>query len=198
MKKPKKDEINQVLERLGLRSDVLSAVQCNVIRNRMTETDVFRKYVTEVATEQRSEEVFYAARDAAQYIAGKLPATALIPDFAYQEDEVEVDDEIKISRKVFENLIKRIERLERRVGIRTSKAKAILISKDDDSAPDDLMTSTETIKFIGCGKSTLMRWKEAGYITAYYKNAYLYFSKSEIVKSDIYKDYKENKQWKKF
>ena len=60
-----KNEIKQAVAILTRKADRLSLVQAEVLQGSMTEQQVFQKYVMEVAEENRDEEMFFAARDAA-------------------------------------------------------------------------------------------------------------------------------------
>ena len=65
-----KNEIKQAVAILTRKADRLSLVQAEVLQGSMTEQQVFQKYVMEVAEENRDEEMFFAARDAARFSAG--------------------------------------------------------------------------------------------------------------------------------
>ena len=64
-----KNEIKQAVAILTRKADRLSLVQAEVLQGSMTEQHVFQKYVMEVAEENRDEEMFFAARDAARFSA---------------------------------------------------------------------------------------------------------------------------------
>ena len=75
-----KNEIKQAVAILTRKADRLSLVQAEVLQGSMTEQQVFQKYVMEVAEENRDEEMFFAARDAARFSAGHIGLEELIPD----------------------------------------------------------------------------------------------------------------------
>ena len=177
--------IQKVLAYLKDKDDAISAAQYNTLLNRMNESQVFSTYMASLPEEERNEDVYYAARDAARFLAGKLPLSAVIPD-SDDDNETEVDDTVTIKRSQLEDILKRLERLEKKVGIRKVDRIAILAHK----TPDDLISRLEAIKWIGCGKSTIKRWSLSGAITQYTSGGNIYYSKSEIRKSLVYQDYK--------
>ena len=128
-----KNEIKQAVAILTRKADRLSLVQAEVLQGSMTEQQVFQKYVMEVAEENRDEEMFFAARDAARFSAGHIGLEELIPDvqsmtaadFAAAGALGVVDEEsdtIMLSRKEFNRLLARIERLEQWTGLRRKAA----------------------------------------------------------------------------
>lgn len=124
------------------------------MQNRRSETWVFIHYVREVPEEERDPALFYAARDAAQYLTGKISISAICPELDDEpEEEPELDDDaITLSRKEYEKLLKRLERVERRLGLRvgtTDRAPR----KDLSEAPADLISQVDACKYIGCGKA---------------------------------------------
>ena len=123
-----KNEIKQAVAILTHKADRLSLVQAEVLQGGMTEQQVFQKYVMEVTEERRDEEVFFAARDAARFSAGHIGLEELVPDvqsmtaadFSAAGALGVVDEEsdtITLSRKEFNRLLARIERLEQWTGL---------------------------------------------------------------------------------
>lgn len=176
----------KALAYLKNKEDAVSVAQYNVLVNEMNETQVFNTYMSSLSEEERNEDVYYAARDAARFRVGKLPLSAVIPDAEYDENNTEDDDTITIKRSLLEDMLKRLDRLEKKVGIRKIDRIAMLANK----APDDLISRLEAIKWIGCGKSTIRRWALSGAITQYTSGGNIYYSKSEIKKSLVYQEYK--------
>lgn len=189
--------IQKVMAYLKDKDDAISRAQYNTLLNRMNESQVFSTYMSSLPEEERNEDVYYAARDAARFLAGKLPLSAMIPD-SDEDDENDDDNEIiPVKRKDLENILKRLERLEIRMGLRTRKKTGGM--KDMAEAPEDLICQAEAIKYIGCGKSTLKRWVQDSLMPAYTDGRRVFYSKEEIKKSRVYNDYKANKNtpWKK-
>lgn len=179
-------QIQKALAYLKDKDDVISAAQYNTLLNRMNESQVFSTYMASLPDEERNEDVYYAARDAARFLAGKLPLSAIIPLAEDDDNDTEDDDTVTIKRSQLEDILKRLERLEKKVGIRKVDRIAMVANK----APDDLISRLEAIKWIGCGKSTIRRWALSGAITQYTSGGNIYYSKSEIKKSLVYQEYK--------
>ena len=177
--------IQKVMAYLKGKDDAISRAQYNTLLNRMNESQVFSTYMASLPEEERNEDVYYAARDAARFLAGKLPLSAMIPD-SDDDNETEVDDTVTIKRSQLEDILKRLDRLEKKVGIRKVDHKAILGNK----TPYDLIPRLEAIRWIGCGKSTIRRWALSGAIAQYNRRGNIYYSKSEIENSLVYQDYK--------
>lgn len=178
--------IQKVMAYLKDKDDAISAAQYNTLLNRMNESQVFSTYMASLPDEERNEDVYYAARDAARFLAGKLPLSAIIPFAEDDDNDTEDDDTVTIKRSQLEDILKRLDRLEKKVGIRKVDRKAILANK----TPDDLISRLEAIKWIGCGKSTIRRWALSGAIAQYTRRGNIYYSKSEIENSLVYQDYK--------
>ena len=166
------------------KEDAISVAQHNVLINEMNETQVFNTYMSSLPEEERNEDVYYAARDAARFRVGKLPLSAVIPDAEDDDNDTEDDDTVTIKRRQLEDILKRLERLEKRVGISRE-------SKPFHKAPDDIMTIEEAAAWAGCGERTIRRWAQKGCFTSYRKSGRYYFSKSEIEKSLVYQEYKK-------
>lgn len=179
-------QIQKALAYLKDKDDAISAAQYNTLLNRMNESQVFSTYMASLPDEERNEDVYYAARDAARFLAGKLPLSAIIPLAEDDDNDTEDDDTVIIKRSQLEDILKRLDRLEKKVGIRKVDRIAMVANK----APDDLISRLEAIKWIGCGKSTIRRWALSGAITQYTSGGNIYYSKSEIKKSLVYQEYK--------
>lgn len=176
-------QIQKVLAYLKDKDDAISAAQYNVLINEMNETQVFNTYMSSLPEEERNEDVYYAARDAARFRVGKLPLSAVIPD-AEDDDNDTDDDTVTIKHSQLEDILKRLDRLEKRVGISIE-------TKPLHKAPADVMTIEEAAAWVGCGERTISRWAHKGCFTTYRNSGRGYFSKSEIEKSLVYQEYKK-------
>ena len=165
------------------KDDAKSRAQYNTLLNRMNESQVFSTYMASLPEEERNEDVYYAARDAARFLAGKLPLSAMIPD-SDDDNDTEDDDTVTIKRSQLEDILKRLERLEKRVGISRE-------TKPLHKSPADIMTIEEAAAWVGCGERTISRWAHKGCFTTYKNSGRGYFSKSEIEKSSVYQEYKK-------
>lgn len=166
------------------KDDAISVAQHNVLINEMNETQVFNTYMSSLPEEERNEDVYYAARDAARFRVGKLPLSAVIPDAEDDDNDTEDDDTVTIKRSQLEDILKRLERLEKRVGISRE-------TKPLHKAPADIMTIEEAAAWVGCGERTISRWAHKGCFTTYRNSGRGYFSKSEIENSSVYQEYKK-------
>lgn len=178
--------IQKVMTYLKDKDDAISAAQYNTLLDRMNETQVFSTYMASLPEEERNEDVYYAARDAAKFLAGKLPLSAMIPESDDEENETEKYDNstLTIQCSVLRNILRRLDRLEKEIGITGFERIAYA-----DINSDDLIPRIEAIKWIGCGKSTIRRWVKSGAITKYISDGSIYYSKSEIKKSLVYLEY---------
>lgn len=183
--------IQKVLAYLKDKDDAISEAQYNTLLNRMNESQVFSTYMASLPEEERNEDVYYAARDAARFLAGKLPLSAMIPD-SDDDNDTEEDDMVTIKRSQLEDILKRLDRLEKKTGI----IKCERNTKPLTNAPDDLMTLEQVMEWTGCGKKTVRRWAGRGCFTTYADGYRYYYSKSDIENSLVYRDYK-NKSYGK-
>lgn len=188
----KQSEINRAIEHLKAYTDAASRIQVEVLEMKRSETWVFNQYVRDVPEDERNETLFYAARDAAQFLAGKIGISSICPDLEDEpEEEPELDDDaITLSRKEYEKLLKRLERVERRLGLRvgtTDRAPR----KDLSEAPADLISQVDACKYIGCGKSTIKRWADKGLLTGYKKGRSVCFSRKEIDRAPVVKEHRK-------
>lgn len=186
----KNQEINKAIAILRKRGDVVSLEQASVLSDRLNERGVFDKYVAGMAEVDRDEATYYACRDAARFLKGDLALQELIPDYEPEDDAPEqVDEMITVSASEFQKLIKRVERLERRLGLK--KEIATTKRKSADEAPsDDLIPQIEACKYLGCSKTTIKRWANYGFVTGYTKGLNVYYSKRELDRSAVVKEYR--------
>lgn len=192
-----KQEITLAIDLLDEYGNEYKSAQADVLHDRMTESQVFDAYVSNYSGDQRDEALYFAVREAAQYAAGKITIQELIPNLpdgtpeepAKQKKEAE--DVITLSGREFRNLMKRIERLERRMGLRSEVNK--VLRKDAAEAPSDLISQAEVCRLLGCGKSTIKRWADKGLVTGYKKGTNVYYSKRGLMHSDVVKEYRISK-----
>lgn len=192
----KNQEINQAVAILRKKGDKISVIQADVLAGRRTEVWVFEHFVRDVSEANRDEAVYCAAREAALFLAGKLELDELIPGYE-QETDVEISracDTITIPTTEFTSLVKRIERLERRAGLQkaipTTKRKSV-----KEVSAHDLISQIDACKYIGCGKTTIKRWADNGFITGYQKGLNVYYSKRELDRSAVVKEHRaKNKE----
>lgn len=182
------EELNEALLVLsGMDVTPVIKAQLEVIEGKRSEAWVFDRYVKNVPAEEKSEEIFYAARDAARYVAGSMELDELVPDIELtsvsEEETVEADGLIG-------KLLHRIERLERQVKILT----AMLQPKKEDYSGSDFMTQADAYQYIGCAQCTIMRWTKKGVVKGYRRNRNIYYKKSELDTNPVVKEYMENRK----
>lgn len=178
----KKSEIKRAIEALRQKCDHISQAKLQVLEGARSEQWVFNNYV-KIPEEERDEEAFFAARDAAQFVAGKIGISAICPELE-DSPEGETEETITLPRSEFDKLLKRLERVERRLGLRVGSVEKAE-RKDISEAPDDLIPQVEACRYIGCGKSTIKRWADRGLITGYVKGRSIMYSKKELDKSKV-------------
>lgn len=189
----KSEKINKAIAILSKKGDRISMIQADVLKERRTEVWVFEHFVRDMTKAEQDEEVYCAARDAAQYLTGRIELSELIPGYD-EEEEVEIEEEmICVSASEFKKLVKRVDRLERRLGLK--KEISVFKRKSVEEAPaDDLIPQIEACKYVGCGKTTIKRWANNGFITGYVKGLNVYYSKRELDCSTIVKEHRMNKK----
>lgn len=178
----KKSEIKRAIEALRQKCDHISQAKLQVLEGVRSEQWVFDNYV-KIPEEERDEEAFFAARDAAQFVAGKIGISAICPELEDSPEDVD-EDTITLSRSEYDKLLKRLERVERRLGLRVGSVEKVE-RKDISEAPDDLIPQVEACRYIGCGKSTIKRWADRGLITGYVKGRSIMYSRKELNKSKV-------------
>ncbi len=189
----KQSEINRAIEHLKAYTDAASRIQVEVLEMKRSETWVFNQYVRNVPEDERNETLFYAARDAAQFLAGKIGLSSICPDLEDEpEEEEEQDETITLSLSEYKKLLLRLDRVERRLGLRVGDV-APAPRKDISEAPDELIGQADACRLIGCGKTTIKRWANKGLITGYQKGRSVYYSRRELIGSPVVRDYKDSK-----
>lgn len=189
----KQSEINRAIEHLKSYNDAASRIQVEVLEMKRSESWVFNRYVRDVPEDERNETLFYAARDAAQFLAGKIGISSICPDLEDgPEEEQELEETITLSLSEYKKLLRRLDRVERRLGLRVGDV-APAPRKDISEAPDDLIGQADACRLIGCGKTTIKRWANKGLITGYQKGRSVYYSRRELIGSPVVRDYKDSK-----
>lgn len=189
----KQSEINRAIEYLKPLVDKVSRLQVEIWENKRSETWVFNQYVRDVPEDKQNETLFYAARDAAMFLAGKIGISSICPDLEDgPEEEQELEETITLSLSEYKKLLLRLDRVERRLGLRVGDV-APAPRKDISEAPDDLIGQADACRLIGCGKTTIKRWANKGLITGYQKGRSVYYSRRELIGSPVVRDYKDSK-----
>lgn len=200
--KVKKEIIESVLKVLEQKGDSTSLEQCHVIKEGLTEQEVFREYVVNTDEEERNQDLYFACRDAALFLAGKLPASAIAPELTdeiiaeanYTEDMEDEDkeDTITISRAVFEELMERIEKLEYWTGMKRRVQPKKLPPLPADANPDDYIIQKEAASLMGLSKHGIRGYVNRGELNAYQDNRFVKFKKDEVM--ELVKKERKNKR----
>ena len=106
----KQSEINRAIEYLKPLVDKVSRLQVEILENKRSESWVFNQYVRDVPEDERNETLFYAARDAAQFLAGKIGISSICPDLEDGPEEEE-EETITLSLSEYKKLIRRLDRV---------------------------------------------------------------------------------------
>mgnify|MGYP000404615836 FL=1 len=189
----KQSQINRAIEHLKSYNDAASRIQVEVLEMKRSESWVFNQYVRDVPEDERNETLFYAARDAAQFLAGKIGISAICPNLEDEPEEEEEEETITLSLSEYKKLLLRLERVERRLGLRVGDV-APAPRKDISEAPDELIGQADACRLIGCAKTTIKQWANKGLITRYQKGYNVYYSRRELLGSSVVKDYKDSKK----
>lgn len=188
----KQSQINRAIEHLKSYNDAASRIQVEVLEMKRSESWVFNQYMRDVPEDERNETLFYAARDAAQFLAGKIGISSICPDLEDEPEEEEEEETITLSLSEYKKLLLRLERVERRLGLRVGDV-APAPRKDISEAPDELIGQADACRLIGCAKTTIKQWANKGLITRYQKGYNVYYSRRELLGSSVVRDYKDSK-----
>ena len=194
----KNQEINKAVAILRKKGELGSLGQAAVRSDKLNDRSVFDKYVAGVAEAARNEGIYYACRDAARFLKGELTLNELIPDHEQEEDDIteSAEEMVTVSASEFKKLLRRVERLERRIGLQ----KKIAVTKRkriEEASVGDLISQIEACKYVGCGKTTIKRWADNGFITGYQKGLNVYYSKRELDRSAVVKEHRLNRKEEK-
>lgn len=189
----KQSEINRAIEYLKPLVDKVSRLQVEILENKRSETWVFNQYVRDVPEDKQNETLFYAARDAAMFLAGKIGISSICPDLEDEPEDEEQEETITLSLSEYKKLLLRLDRVERRLGLRVGDV-APAPRKDISEAPDELIGQADACRMIGCAKTTIKQWANKGLITRYQKGYNVYYSRRELLGSPVVKDYKDSKK----
>lgn len=183
----KVNEINQAVAILRKKGDVVSLEQASVLSNRLNERSVFDKYVTNVPEADRSEEMFFAARDAARYLKGDISLDVLLPGLEEVTGEAVAEEEeeagtVTLSRKDFNSLLNRIERLEQWVGFRRKPTTVKPVPMPEDMNIKDMVIQRQACACLKCSKITIKKLVAQKVLHAYQKDRNVYYSQKELNK----------------
>ena len=182
-----KQEIKHAAAVLRKKGDATSLSQAAILEERRTEAWVFEQYVTNVSEERKDESAFFAARDAARFVAGRLTLEELVPDadqYPVRIPEQEKQEHKKVSYQEFEAMRRRMKLLEGLVDeLCKERRQRAEYQKKPETNRGDFISAQAATEYLGCSRETLNDWQRKGYITGYRKAGRVYYSKSELESS---------------
>lgn len=182
-----KQEIKHAAAVLRKKGDTTSLSQAVILEERRTEAWVFEQYVTNVSEERKDESAFFAARDAARFVAGRLTLEELVPDadqYPVRIPEQEKQEHKRVSYQEFEAMCRRMKLLEGLVDeLCKERRQRAEYQKKPDVNRGDFISQQAATEYVGCSRETLNDWQRKGYITGYRKAGRVYYSKSELESS---------------
>lgn len=182
----KKEIIEDVLKALRRKGDPVSMEQCRVIENRWTDIEVFNHYLAGKSDGERNMVTYWACRDAAQFVHGQLDVSALIPEMEVTPSQDEEPDNepgmVTLSRKEFNNLLRRIEKLERWTGLkrRTTPARLKPLPQGADRA--DYVNQNEACRLLGISKRSMRGYADRGEVKAWQDRKFVVYLRKDILK----------------
>ena len=182
----KKEIIEDVLKALRRKGDPVSMEQCRVIENRWTDIEVFNHYLAGKSDGERNMVTYWACRDAAQFVHGQLDVSALIPEMEVTPSQDEEPDNepgmVTLSRKDFNELLRRIEKLERWTGLkrRTEPARLKPLPQGADRA--DYVNQNEACRLLGISKKSMRGYADRGEVKAWQDRKFVVYLRKDILK----------------
>ena len=182
----KKEIIEDVLKALRRKGDPVSMEQCRVIENRWTDIEVFNHYLAGKSDGERNMVTYWACRDAAQFVHGQLDVSALIPEMEVTPSQDEEPDNepgmVTLSRKDFNELLRRIEKLERWTGLkrRTTPARLKPLPQGADRA--DYVNQNEACRLLGISKRSMRGYADRGEVKAWQDRKFVVYLRKDILK----------------
>lgn len=181
-------EIDRAVTILRKKGDRLSLAQAGIIEDKRSEAWVFANYVANVPQQSKDEEAYYAARDAARYVAGSITLEELIPD----ADKYPVAESVKVAKPKVDTqaLLCRVDKLERMLEELLDERRArALYQKKPDYNRSDFINQQKACEYIGCSKNTLKSWTDKGLVVGYRKGTQVCYSKSELSESSTVQNF---------
>lgn len=182
----KKEIIEDVLKALRRKGDPVSLEQCRVIENRWTDIEVFNHYLAGKSDGERNMVTYWACRDAAQFVHGQLDVSALIPEM---EDTPSQDEEpdnepgmVTLSRKEFNSLLRRIEKLERWTGLKRKPESPRLKPLPQGADRADYVNQNEACRLLGISKRSMRGYADRGEVKAWQDRKFVVYLRKDILK----------------
>lgn len=182
----KKEIIEDVLNALREKGDPVSLEQCRVIENRWTDIEVFNHYAAGKSDDERDMNLYWACRDAAKFVHGQLDVTALVPEMeeAAEHDDGQDNerDTVTLSRKEFNSLLRRIEKLERWTGLKRRAEPARLKPLPQGADRSDYLNQNEACRLLGISKRSMRGYANRGEVKAWQDRKFVVYLRKDILK----------------
>lgn len=180
----KKEIIEDVLKALRRKGDPVSMEQCRVIENRWTDIEVFNHYLAGKSDGERNMVTYWACRDAAQFVHGQLDVSALIPEMEVTPSQDEKPDNepgmVTLSRKEFNSLLRRIEKLERWTGLKRKPESPRLKPLPQGADLNDYVQQSDVCRLTGFDKKRMRGCVDRGEIKAWTKGRYVFYRRKDV------------------
>ncbi len=180
----KKEIIEDVLKALRRKGDPVSMEQCRVIENRWTDIEVFNHYLAGKSDGERNMVTYWACRDAAQFVHGQLDVSALIPEMEVTPSQDEDPDNepgmVTLSRKEFNSLLRRIEKLERWTGLKRKPESPRLKPLPQGADLNDYVQQSDVCRLTGFDKKRMRGCVDRGEIKAWTKGRYVFYRRKDV------------------
>lgn len=180
----KKEIIEDVLKALRRKGDPVSLEQCRVIENRWTDIEVFNHYLAGKSDGERNMVTYWACRDAAQFVHGQLDVSALIPEMEVTPSQDEEPDNepgmVTLSRKEFNSLLRRIEKLERWTGLKRKPESPRLKPLPQGADLNDYVQQSDVCRLTGFDKKRMRGCVDRGEIKAWTKGRYVFYRRKDV------------------
>lgn len=183
-------EISNALNQLEQYQGNDKEVLLDVITNKMTSEDVFRKYMKEISDEERSVDKYYKARDAAMFLNGDINIESLFPGAEPYNPSADEKEYSSLDAKALKKLLKILSDLQKEVTkLKKAQVKFIPV-KHTINNKESLISRKEAAEYIGCSVFNLSKWTELELVPAYMIGKKYYYKPSELDDNKQIKNYK--------
>ena len=183
-------EINQAISYLKGKGGRTAEEQIKVLEAQMSESQVFNAYVVNVGEESKDEALYFAAREAAQYLSGIIEIEDLIPEYETIVPVVVTElkaDTISVDSKVLNALLKRLDDQEKRIKQLEAWTGKKRTASRREPAPlpigadiNKMLNQRQACAYAGIGKNTLKKYADKGFIAGYQHLRNVYYFKADL------------------
>ena len=185
-------EINQAISYLKGKGGKAAEEQIKVLEAQMSESQVFNAYVVNVGEANKDEALYFAAREAAQYLSGIIEIEDLIPEYETIVPVPVVTKELKadtitVDSKVLNALLqrlddqeKRIKQLEKWTGKKRTASRREPAPLPIGADINKMLNQRQACAYARIGKNTLKKYADKGFITGYQYGRNVYYAKADL------------------